>query len=101
MTASDSLPMDSPAVTSYVGQITKRKASTDDSDDMAVLQTRKTRKRIPTDQWEAKRSTITKLYQIEKRPLKEVMEIIERDHGFKATCVTGLPSLSPRFKMLT
>ncbi|KFA69124.1 hypothetical protein S40285_00022 [Stachybotrys chlorohalonatus IBT 40285] len=43
------------------------------------------RKRIPTDQWDAKRPIITKLYQEEKRPLKEVMDILEKEHGFTAT----------------
>jgi hypothetical protein len=42
-------------------------------------------KRIPSEQWEAKRVLITKLYQEEKRSLKEVMDILEREHGFKAT----------------
>jgi hypothetical protein len=49
------------------------------------------RKRIPTDQWDAKRPIITKLYQEEKRPLKEVMDILEKEHGFTATCVSSLP----------
>lgn len=45
------------------------------------------RKRIPGEIWETKRPIITKLYQEEKKSLKEVMEVLERDHGFKATCV--------------
>jgi hypothetical protein len=42
-------------------------------------------KRVPTEQWETIRPLFTRLYQEEKRPLKEVMEILERDHHFKAT----------------
>lgn len=45
------------------------------------------RKRIPGEEWEAKRPIITKLYQEEKKSLKEVMDILERDHRFRATCV--------------
>ncbi|KAI1842486.1 hypothetical protein JX266_011381 [Neoarthrinium moseri] len=38
----------------------------------------------PTD-WEEKRGVITRLYSSENRPLKEVMEIMEREYGFHAT----------------
>lgn len=42
-------------------------------------------KRIPSEQWEAKRGIITQLYQEEKKSLKEVMDFLEREHGFNAT----------------
>lgn len=63
----------------------KRKALSVESDDLSATQSRKTRKRIPSDQWEAKRPIITKLYQIEKKSLKEVMDIMENEHNFTAT----------------
>lgn len=67
-----------------------RKASMDESDELDSSQRRAmTRKRIPSDQWEAKRAIITKLYQEEKRSLKEVMDILERDYNFKATCAAS------------
>jgi hypothetical protein len=59
--------------------------STDESDVMKMMQTRRTRRRIPNDQWEAKRALITRLYQKEKKSLKEVMDILERDYDFRAT----------------
>jgi hypothetical protein len=49
-------------------------------------------KRVPTEQWEAIRPLFTRLYQEEKRPLKEVMEILEREHHFKATYVFPNPA---------
>lgn len=51
----------------------------------------KPHKRIPTESWEAKRPIITKLYQEERKSLKEVMEILQRDHGFKATYIPPPP----------
>ncbi|KAH7309498.1 hypothetical protein B0I35DRAFT_412420 [Stachybotrys elegans] len=42
-------------------------------------------RRVPPEQWDAMRPIITRLYQEEKRPLKEVMEILKRDHEFTAT----------------
>lgn len=60
----------------------------EDSDETrSSVPSSRTRKRIPGDEWETKRPIITKLYQEERKSLKEVMEILERDHGFKATCV--------------
>lgn len=47
----------------------------------------KTRKRVPAEIWEVKRPIITRLYQEEKRSLKEVMDIMERDYKFTATYV--------------
>ena len=43
------------------------------------------KKRIPSEQWEAKRGIITQLYHEENKSLKEVMDILERDYGFSAT----------------
>lgn len=43
------------------------------------------KKRIPSEQWEAKRGIITRLYQEEKKSLKEVMDYLEKEHGFTAT----------------
>lgn len=43
------------------------------------------KKRIPSEQWEAKRGIITQLYQDEKKSLKEVMGYLEKEHGFTAT----------------
>jgi hypothetical protein len=76
--------MATPASTSDAESTFKRKLSVE-SDEMGAIQQRKTRKRIPSEQWETKRPVITKLYQVEKRSLKEVMEILERDYGFEAT----------------
>ncbi|TDZ54639.1 hypothetical protein CTRI78_v006198 [Colletotrichum trifolii] len=65
----------------------KRKASTDsEADDMASPgQSARPRKRVPAEIWETKRPIITRLYQEEKKSLKEVMEIMERDYHFVAT----------------
>ena len=71
----------------------KRKASSDadaefdvdtDPDAMAGALS-KPRKRVPAEIWETKRPIITRLYQEEKRSLKEVMDIMERDYKFTAT----------------
>lgn len=63
-----------------------RKTSSVESDDvLSAMQSRKSRKRIPSDQWEAKRPIITKLYQVEKKSLKEMMSIMENEHNFTAT----------------
>jgi hypothetical protein len=35
--------------------------------------------------WEAHREHLTRLYQVEERPLKEVMEIMKERYGFQAT----------------
>ncbi|CAG9994075.1 unnamed protein product [Clonostachys byssicola] len=84
MDPSELAAMATPASTSDAESTFKRKLSVE-SDEMGAIQQRKTRKRIPSEQWEAKRPIITKLYQVEKRSLKEVMEILERDYGFEAT----------------
>lgn len=68
----------------------KRKASSPDFDMQAVMPPAKARKRIPSEEWEAKRPIITRLYQEEKRSLKDVMDILERDHHFKATYVLAM-----------
>lgn len=74
-----------PGTSSSESPSLKRKASSVESDDLSATQSRKTRKRIPSDQWEAKRPVITKLYQIEKKSLKEVMDIMEKEYNFTAT----------------
>ncbi|KAH7152933.1 hypothetical protein EDB81DRAFT_649202 [Dactylonectria macrodidyma] len=57
-----------------------------DSDDTDISMPRSIpRKRIPSQEWEKKRPIITRLYQEEKKSLKEVMDILERDHNFTAT----------------
>lgn len=67
----------------------RRRATPGDSDDTDLSLPRcAPGRRIPSAEWEKKRPIITKLYQEEKRPLKEVMEVLEREHGFTATCVT-------------
>ena len=76
----------------------KRRKPSVDSDEMESSSgpQSKTRKRIPSDIWESKRQAITKLYQEEKRPLKEVMEIMERDYKFVATYVPPRTTLHCR-----
>lgn len=69
----------------------RRNSTPGDSDDTDISMPRSIpRKRIPSQEWEKKRPIITRLYQEEKKPLKEVMEILERDHNFTATCVLVL-----------
>ncbi|KAF4983393.1 hypothetical protein FZEAL_1122 [Fusarium zealandicum] len=64
----------------------RRRPTPGDSDDTDISMPRSAPgKRIPSAEWLAKRPIITRLYQEEKRPLKEVMEILEREHGFTAT----------------
>ncbi|KAM0283291.1 hypothetical protein ACHAQH_002587 [Verticillium albo-atrum] len=66
----------------------KRKApsSESDGDDSGSLGSQsKMRKRVPTEVWETKRPLITRLYQEEKKSLREVMEIMEKDYHFVAT----------------
>ncbi|EXM02332.1 hypothetical protein NOF04DRAFT_21918 [Fusarium oxysporum II5] len=64
----------------------RRRTSPGDSDDTDMSFPRcAPGRRIPSSEWEKKRPVITKLYQEEKRPLKEVMEVLEREHGFTAT----------------
>ncbi|KAM0199502.1 hypothetical protein ACHAPI_003264 [Fusarium lateritium] len=64
----------------------RRRATPGDSDDTDMSLPRcAPGRRIPSAEWEKKRPVITKLYQEEKRPLKEVMEVLEREHGFTAT----------------
>lgn len=65
----------------------KRKTSTDsEADEMTSSgQSAKPRKRVPAEIWETKRPIITRLYQEEKKSLKEVMEIMQRDYHFAAT----------------
>lgn len=57
-----------------------------DSDDTDISMPRSIpRKRIPSAEWEKKRPVITRLYQEEKKSLKDVMETLEREHNFTAT----------------
>ncbi|KAF5545622.1 hypothetical protein FMEXI_6011 [Fusarium mexicanum] len=64
----------------------RRRTSPGDSDDTDMSFPRcAPGRRIPSSEWEKIRPVITKLYQEEKRPLKEVMEVLEREHGFTAT----------------
>ncbi|CAM1510051.1 Fc.00g003860.m01.CDS01 [Cosmosporella sp. VM-42] len=65
----------------------KRKPTPDDSDDTgsSSMPPSKSRKRIPSEEWEKKRPIIARLYQEEKKSLREVMEILQRDHQFSAT----------------
>jgi len=68
----------------------KRKAATlqdldDDDNDINSSGSSKSRKRVPAEIWETKRPIITRLYQEEKRSLKEVMQTMERDYDFTAT----------------
>lgn len=68
----------------------RRRPTPGDSDDTDMSTPRSAPgKRIPSSEWEKKRPIITRLYQEEKRPLKEVMEILQREHGFTATCVNA------------
>jgi Clr5 domain len=55
------------------------------------LITRKKRWAAPED-WEQYRTPIRKLYLEEDMPLKDVMAIMERRHGFYATSVDRSPS---------
>jgi len=41
-------------------------------------------------EWELHKSTIQRLYVAERRKLREVMEIMNRDYGFAATYVSGM-----------
>ncbi|KAM5356439.1 hypothetical protein ACJ41O_003085 [Fusarium nematophilum] len=64
----------------------RRRPTPGDSDDTDMSMSRSAPgKRIPSSEWEKKRPIITRLYQEEKRPLKEVMDVLEREHGFTAT----------------
>jgi Clr5-like protein len=67
----------------------KRKAGSSDSDDDSGSYgtQSKARKRVPTEEWESMRPIITRLYQEEKRSLKDMMLIMERDYHFVATLV--------------
>jgi hypothetical protein len=47
-----------------------------------------TRWRTSEEDWEHHRARIRQLYLDEDRPLKEVMAIMQREHGFKATSDT-------------
>ncbi|KAM0438975.1 hypothetical protein ACHAPT_001736 [Fusarium lateritium] len=64
----------------------RRRPTPGDSDDTDMSTPRSAPgKRIPSSEWEKKRPIITRLYQEEKRPLKEVMGVLQREHGFTAT----------------
>lgn len=75
-----SYTMDTSAATSDTEQSPERSVSPSNSDVVArIRQTRKTRRRIPNEKWEEKRPLITRLYQVERRSLNEVMQILKRD----------------------
>jgi hypothetical protein len=75
-----SYTMDTSAATSDTEQSPERSISPSNSDVVArIRQTRKTRRRIPNEKWEEKRPLITRLYQVERRSLNEVMQILKRD----------------------
>lgn len=38
-------------------------------------------------EWERWQSTILDLYKVQKKTLAEVMRIMDKEHGFKASCV--------------
>lgn len=61
-----------------------------------IRQTRKTRRRIPNEKWEEKRPLITRLYQVERRSLNEVMQILKRD-DWDPTYVKHLNPIPPPF----
>ncbi|GKT48927.1 uncharacterized protein ColSpa_09108 [Colletotrichum spaethianum] len=64
----------------------KRMSPSAEADEVASPgQSVKPRKRVPAEIWETKRPIITRLYQEEKKSLKEVMEIMQRDYQFVAT----------------
>lgn len=42
-----------------------------------------------SQEWEDQRSEITRLYLTENRPLKDIVEIMEREFSFCATCVAA------------
>ncbi|TIC90411.1 hypothetical protein CH35J_011545 [Colletotrichum higginsianum] len=67
--------------------VSAKKASTDSEVDGKASpgQPAKPRKRVPAEIWETKRPIITRLYQEEKKSLKEVMETMQRDYHFVAT----------------
>ncbi|KAI5456070.1 Clr5 domain-containing protein [Mariannaea sp. PMI_226] len=62
-----------------------RQSTPSNSDNTDTSIGRSNCKRIPSQEWEKKRPIITRLYQQEKKSLKEVMEILEREHNFTAT----------------
>lgn len=49
------------------------------------LPTRTTSSSVPDDPWTTYKPIIQRLYIEEKRPLKEVMKVMEREHGFRST----------------
>jgi hypothetical protein len=55
------------------------------------------RRAYTSQEWEAQRSEITRLYADENIPLKDVVQIMKTNHSFSATCV---PTSSRRRKGL-
>jgi hypothetical protein len=51
-----------------------------------------TKWRTSEEDWEHHRARIRQLYLDEDRPLKEVIAIMQREHGFKATSDTEFSS---------
>jgi hypothetical protein len=54
-----------------------------------------------SQEWEDQRSEITRLYLTENKPLKDIVEIMERKYSFCATCVTAQLSVTLRNVYLT
>jgi hypothetical protein len=52
---------------------------------------------ITPNAWDPHRANITRLYRDENRHLRDVMRIMARDHGIRATCVKYLYTLSRYF----
>ncbi|KAI5458462.1 hypothetical protein BGZ63DRAFT_46994 [Mariannaea sp. PMI_226] len=74
------------AATTPAAKPAARNPTPGESDDTDISMPRSMpRKRIPSQEWEKKRPIITRLYQEEKKSLKEVMDILEREHNFTAT----------------
>jgi hypothetical protein len=49
--------------------------------------TRNVRRPTSAQDWEDQRTTFERLYSTERRGLREVMKVMERDYGFLATSV--------------
>lgn len=49
------------------------------------LPSRTARSSVPDDPWTTYKPIIQRLYIEEKRPLKEVIQVMEREHGFRST----------------
>ena len=61
--------------------------------------TRDFRRPLSAQDWEDQRMTFERLYSTERRSLQEVMEVMEREYGFRATYVQLISAshVSPLF----